>query len=78
MDSSEATRSYFEEHPTMYALSVVGAAAATIGFGLRAVTARSMRARVRNAILASVAGAEVWGLIQVRRGEPIALAGPDD
>ncbi len=62
----------------MYALSVVGAAAATLGFGLRAVTARSMRARVRNAILASVAGAEVWGLIQVRRGEPFALADADD
>jgi hypothetical protein len=71
-------RRYFDEHPAMYALSVAGAGAAMLAFVLRAVTAQSTRARVRNAILASVTATEVWGLIQLKRGDELAPVKPDD
>jgi len=68
-------RSYFEEHPDRWA-ALVGAGSAAASFFLwRSWRTKKDKVMVRNGMAMAVAALEVWGLIDLKRGAPIAKLG---
>ena len=71
--STGELRGYFDAHPERWAALVGVSSLATGYFAWRSTRAKKDKGMVRNGMAMAVMGLEVWGLVQMKRGAPIAI-----